>query len=131
MVRGETGRKEDRLDTTGFDTLTRTLARAGNRRKAVQLMVGGLTAGLLSSRVGTAVQARDFDQCGAPGDQGFARCNGTCVILSVDRFHCGACGVVCEAEERCQDGMCVPIPDFFPAAPAPLPVEEVPLDEIG
>lgn len=119
------------MDATGFDRIARTLARAGNRRKTVQLMVGGLAAGLLSSRVVTGGQARDFDQCGAPGDQGIALCNGACVILSVDRFHCGACGVVCEAEERCQSGMCVPIPDFFPAVPAPLPVEEIPLDEIG
>ncbi|MFN8663523.1 MAG: hypothetical protein U0075_16655 [Thermomicrobiales bacterium] len=119
------------MDTTSFDSLTRTLGRARSRRETVRLLAGGFTAGILASRLGTTALARDFDPCSAEGDQGLTLCGGTCVILSVNRLHCGACGVICAAEARCQDGMCVPIPDFLPAVPAPLPVVEDPMDIAG
>jgi hypothetical protein len=114
------------METTRFDGLTRMLARAGSRRAALRLVAGGLTAGLLAPRAATPVNAKGFDPCAAPGELGIALCDGQCVILAIDRFHCGACGVVCEVEFRCQDGTCVPIPDLVPVGPPPAFLDEEP-----
>lgn len=119
------------MDPNSFDIVTRALARIDSRRVTLRLIAGGLAAGILARRGATPIEARGLDSCEASGGQGVTLCNGSCVILSIDRFNCGACGVYCEVEERCQDGLCIPIPDFIPAGPPPpVIVEDIP-DEVG
>lgn len=36
-------------------------------------------------------------------------CNGSCVNLNTDTENCGACNVVCDEDEFCVNGECVPI----------------------
>ncbi|KYF65927.1 MXAN_6577-like cysteine-rich protein [Sorangium cellulosum] len=44
---------------------------------------------------------------GAACAPGLEACDGGCVDLDANRRHCGGCGNVCAAEERCEDGACV------------------------
>ncbi len=39
---------------------------------------------------------------------GASECAGVCVELAVDPNHCGACGVTCEGDRSCVDGVCQP-----------------------
>ncbi len=38
-------------------------------------------------------------------------CDGACIIVDSHPDHCGECGFVCEDEETCRDGECVPLAD--------------------
>jgi Stigma-specific protein, Stig1 len=113
------------VNSTRFDGITRALALSGTRRTALRLLAGGLTAGLLAPRAATPVRAQSFDPCANPSIHS-AVCDGHCVILSVDPFHCGACGVVCLEGEHCERGVCESRPVFFPQPPPPPTLGEEP-----
>lgn len=53
-------------------------------------------------------------------------CSGTCVALSSDPNHCGACGVACSVGAMCDHGICVP-----PPPPPPPPPPEPPPPDPG
>lgn len=50
-------------------------------------------------------------RCQRPGamgcDSGQTNCSGSCVVLATDRYHCGACGNVCNADQVCSQGACM------------------------
>lgn len=41
-------------------------------------------------------------------------CNGQCVNISINPFHCGGCGIVCPSGQ-CSNGTCVPLPSPTPS----------------
>jgi hypothetical protein len=92
------------METHRFDRLTSTLARADSRRSAMRLLAGGLTTGLLARRATTPVRAQsdETDIGGFPT----VLCGQSRVILAVDHFNCGACGVACGENQICLAGEC-------------------------
>ncbi len=50
---------------------------------------------------------QDPVDCGCSCPPGTANCREKCVVLGVDRFNCGSCGVVCGPDEDCCFGECV------------------------
>ena len=45
-------------------------------------------------------------KCALSCQQGLSNCNGTCVNLQTDSYHCGKCGTKCNAGEVCANGKC-------------------------
>jgi len=63
---------------------------------------------------GTDAGARP-DPCG----DGRLSCEGTCVDVTANLSHCGACGARCASGEVCADGRCAQPPDHCPADGCP------------
>lgn len=53
----------------------------------------------------------DDEPCGDPSEQ---RCAEVCVDVLADVDHCGGCDIVCEDDELCEQGDCVPECDCDP-----------------
>ncbi|HKP58098.1 MAG TPA: MXAN_6577-like cysteine-rich protein [Polyangiales bacterium] len=73
------------------------------------------TAGRASSQVaGRAAEAPMMSPLTSAGEQastpecgtGLTSCNGSCVSLSNDAAHCGACGKACASGLTCYEGLC-------------------------
>lgn len=106
------------MDPQHFDAMARTLCAASTRRR-LSLILGGLTAGG-SLSLGAIEQAagkqkknkkkkkkRQKDTCPKGCGAGIC-CDGACVMETIDRNNCGACGNVCGAAQYCLNGKCAP-----------------------
>jgi len=108
-----------------IDALARSLAAGLPRRR----LLGGITAGLLSSPLGNRPRDAAAGGCKKPGKKcdknkdccdgakctggecrcksGREECAGKCFKLNTDEQHCGDCGTECGAAETCCGGTCV------------------------
>lgn len=76
------------METPRFDHFARVLAADKTRRRALQLLAGGLVAGLLERRATEPVGAAQLD-----GSNGWAICGEDMLIANLwtETSHCGAC----------------------------------------
>jgi hypothetical protein len=89
-----------------FDNLSRALAAAPSRRRALAVIGGSVMA------AGAALfsRATPADAITCPGGQ--IVCNGHCVDTTTDPSHCGGCGTMCLPGQVCISGVCANAPDF-------------------
>ncbi len=111
------------MDHQAFDTFAKGLASNASRRRAIEVVAGGVLVTLLSRLATSNVAARGEvgDTCDRDSDcrdggrcgkgrchckAGHKRCGGRCYELRTDRLHCGACGARCRPDQVCRDGGC-------------------------
>ncbi len=98
------------MDHDRFDAMTKALA-AGTSRRVVFRRVGAALGGVLGLGVSRSLAAPKGGGGGKPQGRcptGFTNCRGTCVDLTGDSDHCGACATVCpESRPICAEGVCV------------------------
>ncbi len=96
------------MDGHRFDELTRTLAQGTSRRR---VLAGGLAA-LAGAVFGRgAASAAPGSGGGKPQGRcpdGYTNCRGTCVDITDNPEHCGACYLQCSPGEVCVAGVCEP-----------------------
>lgn len=106
------------MDGHRFDQLTRSIARASNRRGFIKGILG--LSGIAVSAA--ALREREVDAARrgftgptlpsptptpVPCPAGQIRCAGACVDTLTDPANCGGCGISCGAGNICQGGSCV------------------------
>ena len=127
------------MDGSRFDQLAKNLVTRIDRRRVLQ-GVSGAVAAVLGTTLGMEVteakqskrrKQRVRAQRNAGGgkpqgrcDEGQTNCRGTCVNLTNNPAHCGACATLCAPHEVCAAGKCVcpaPAPNRCPATGLCLP----------
>lgn len=116
------------MDSQRFDDLTRALVRPLGRRGLFKTIAGAGFGVAASARVaGDADAACPEGQFAGTGNRclcktsgrppgpdgcscsaGLTSCTGVCTGLSSDPGNCGACGIVCSADQTCLSGSCIP-----------------------
>lgn len=110
------------MDGARFDSLTRTMAGGGSRRRflsAVACLVGGAAMTRAEAACPSGQYAGSGGRClcktsgrpptagGCPCGAGQTNCNGDCVDTSRDTLNCGGCGNLCPSPDPCAVPFCL------------------------